>query len=311
MSARSVGIGEMFGWIPASFGLVGRNFGAMAGAAVLTVLAVVVLMIPVMVAVFLSMKGLASPDVPVAPPSFTTIAVAYGLMIVMGLVLFPPILSGWFHLCEAADHGNAPSAMQLFSGFRDGAAWLRLIAFSLLGLVLYALVMGLVFLAFKGTFMDVLAMEAANNAAMLGGAPPPPPNPAMLGKIFLMEAVLLPVGFLVQQVYFVGFAEVALRAASPVAALLEALKAIGSNLIKLIVFLIGAFFAAMIVGVVVVLLLVLVVGALGFLSKALAILAAVVIYALFLLVLYPVMFSFNYFEWKSLLGGERPPAIPV
>jgi hypothetical protein len=181
MSARSAGIGEMFGWIPSSFGLVTRNFGAMAGASLLTLLVGLLTMLPLLLVVFMSLKGLGSPGVPVAPPDMTPIVVGYCAMLVVGLALMPPLVGGWFRLCEAADRRERVSALQIFGPYRDGATWGRLVVFALLALLTYLVAFGALALLFRGVFTDLIALQAAQQAALLGGGPPPAPDMAMLG----------------------------------------------------------------------------------------------------------------------------------
>jgi len=306
MIARSVGLGPMFGWIPATFRLVSRNFGAMTVATVLTFLLGCLMALPMLLAVFKSLSGLGAPGVPVAPPDMTFFWVMYGVTILVGLALGPPLMAGWFRLCDAADRGVRPSGRTVLSPYRDSGTWVRLVGLVLLASLLYLALFGLAFLVFRGAFSEIAAMQAAQ----LAGAQPAPPSPAMLGSIFLMYVVMLPLLFLLQFVYMIGLAEVALRSTGPVQAFLGALQAVGRNAFKLLLLMLcltmgfGAVF-----GVVAVVFAILA-AVLALVSPVLMGAAIALLYVVLLLVVYPLMFAGNYYAWRDLLGDGVPPVAP-
>jgi hypothetical protein len=307
MIARSVGLGSMFGWIPATFRLVSRNFGAMIVASLLTLLLGVLMALPMLLAVFKSLSGLGSPGVPVAPPDLTLFWVMYGVTIVVGLLLGPPLLAGWFRLCEAADRNVGPSGSTVLSPYRDGGTWVRLVLLALLGALLYLLFLGLMFLLFHGVFTEIATMQAVQ----LAGGTPPPPSPAMLGKILLMYAVMMPLLFLLQFVYMAGLAEVSLRPTGPVQAFLAALQAVLRNAFKLLLVMICLGVVAGFVGAIVAVVLALLAAVLALISPVLMGLAIGLVYLAVVLVVYPLMFAGNYYAWKDLLGeGTAESASP-
>jgi hypothetical protein len=303
MRARSIPLGAMFGWIPASFRLVRGHFGAWFVASLITLLAVILMMAPMMYVMFKSMAGLGAPGVPM-PTDLTGFWISYALCIVVGMVLMPPLLAGWFRMCAEGDRGGTVSGLQVFEVYADRGAWLRLVVFALLAMLAYALVFGLLFLAFHGIFSDLMAMQAAQQAALATGSPPPPPSPAFLAQIFALYAVMLPVMFLLQFIYMVGFAEVSMRPTSPVTAFGEAAGGVLKNLLKLILLMIcvgmiaafAMFLLALLFGLVIALLMVV--------SKVLAFVAVAVLELVLLAVIYPLMFAFHYFVWKDMLGGD-------
>ena len=303
MRARSVPMGSMFGWIPATFRLVAGNFGAMVVATILTLLAGLLLAAPFLFFMFQSMPALGSAGVP-QPQDMTGFWVAYGVLIVASLVVMPPLLAGWFRLCAAADRGEAISGTQVLGPYRDPGAWARLLVFVLLGTLAYVAVFALMFLMFRGAFTEIIAMNAAQQAALATGAEPPAPSMAVLGQIFLMYVVLLPTMFVLQFIYMVGLAEVALRPTSGVQAFAEAAGGVLRNLVKLLVlmFCVGmlAGVAIMLVAVVVALLAV----GLAFISPVLMGIVVGLLYLALILVIYPLMFAGHYFVWKDMLGGE-------
>jgi hypothetical protein len=306
MIARSVGLGPMFGWIPATFRLVSRNFGAMTVATLLTLLLGCLMALPMLVAVFQSLHGLGSPGVPVAPPDMTLFWVMYGVTILVALVLAPPLMAGWFRLCDAADRGVSPSGTTVLSPYRDGGTWIRLLGVMLLAALLYMALFGLAFLAFRGAFTEIAAMQAAQ----LAGAQPAPPSPAMLGSIFLMYAVMMPLLFLLQFVYMVGLAEVALRSTGPVQAFLGALQAVGRNAFKLLLLMLCLFMGFGAVFGIVAVVFAILAAVLALISPVLMAAAIALLYLVLLLVVYPLMFAGNYYAWRDLLGDGVPPVVP-
>lgn len=308
MRARSVPFGSMFAWIPATFRLVGKHAGAMAVASLIMVLCGVVLMAPVFYFMFKSMlTGLGAPGVP-QPQDMTAFWIAYAICIVAGLLLFPPMLAGWFRLCAGADHGQGAAGAQILSVYGDRAAWVRLVGFAFIAMLTYVVVFGLMYLLFHGAFNDLLAMQAAQQAALATGAPPPPPSAALIGQIFLLYAVMLPTMFVLQFIYMVGFAEVSLTSASPLSAFGEAAGGVLRNLVKLLVFMFCIGIVAAIVVFLLALVFVLIAVGLSFLSKALGFVVMALFYGVFLLLIYPLMFAFHYYVWKDMLGGGEAPA---
>jgi hypothetical protein len=304
MNARSVGLGPMFGWIPATFRLVSRNFGAMVVASLLTFLLGALMALPMLLAVFKSLSGLGSPGVPVTPPDLTLFWVMYGVTILVALLLGPPLLAGWFRLCEAADRGVRPSGSTVLSPYRDGGTWVRLVLLALLATLLYVLFFALMFLLFRGVFTELATMQAAQ----LAGGTPPPPSPAMLGKILLMYVVMMPLLFLLQFVYMVGLAEVSLRPTGPVQAFLGAAQAVLRNAFKLLLLMICVGMVAGVIGAIVAVVLAVLAAVLALLSPVLMGVAIAVIYLAVLLVAYPLMFAGNFYAWKDLLGEGIPPS---
>jgi hypothetical protein len=205
-------------------------------------------------------------------------------------------VGGWFRLCDAADRREAVSALQVLGPYRDGAAWARLVVFALLAMLTYVVFFGAIVLLFRGAFTELMAMQAAQMAGMQ-----PDPNPAVLGKILLMYAVMIPVGSLLQTVYMVGMAEVALRPTSAPVALKDAFATVGRNLVKLLVFGFCLLVAFMVLAFVLGLLVALVFVALSFLSPVISMVLVGLLYIAALCFIYPLMFAGGFYAWRSLL----------
>jgi hypothetical protein len=311
MSARSVGMASMFGWIQATFALVKRNFGAMSVASLLNLAVLVLMMAPMFFVMSKAMVAIAAgnPSDPFGGNTGLFLGL-YALSMLIGLLLMPPLMGGWFQLCENADRGAVVGGTQVLRPYSDIPLWLRLVGFALLGSLLYIAVFCVFGFAFRGTLMSFVAMQAAQNAAVFSGQPAPPPSLGVLGGIFLMYVVMLPVMFLLQFVYMVGMAEVSLRATPVLVAFKDAFAAVLRNSLKLLVFMFVLGMLAMVAMFVFVIVAVLVVGAASLLSKSLGLVLMLLLYIPLLLVLYPLMFAGNYVAWKSLLGSE-PPMPPV
>jgi hypothetical protein len=307
MRARSIPFASMFSWVPATFRLVGRNAGALVAAGMLTFLLALAWMAPMAIVMFQTMPPLGSPGVP-QPQDMTAFWIAYAITIVLGMLLFPPLLAGWFRLCANADRGVAVSGLDVLAAYRDREAWGRLVRFALIGMLSYAAVFGLAYLAFHGVFAELFAMQAAQQVALATGTAPPVPSPAVIGQIFLMYALMMPVMFVLQFVYMVGFAEVSLRPTPAVSAFVEAGGGVLRNLLKLLLFLMAIGMVAMFAMLLVAMVIGILVAVFSLLNQVLAFVVVGLAYLCLLLLIYPLMFAFHYYLWKDMLGGDEAPA---
>ena len=308
MRARSVPLGTMFGWVPATFRLVTRHFGAWSLASVITLFVALLLALPMLVYLFMTMPALGSPGVP-PPQDLTGLWIAYAIFIVTAMVLMPPLLAGWFRLCAAADRGEAISGTSVLSAYGDRGVWLRMIVFALIGMLVYFAVIGLLALLFGDAFAGLMAMQAAQDAALATGSPPPPPDMALLGKVLLMYVVALPLLVVLQLIYMAGLAEVSLRPTSAPGAFAEAAGGVLRNLLKLLLFLFCLWMGLSMVLLVVVLVVGVVIAGLMLLSPVAGMVVAGIAYVALLTFVYPLMFAGHYYLWKDMLGGEEPPAL--
>lgn len=307
MTARSVSLSTMFGWIGDTFRLVFRNPGPMLGAGALTIGLFLLLFVPIYGAMVYSMVRGAAGGVPFGG-DMTLFWTVYAIAILAGILLAPPILLGWFRLCERVDRGAGGRATDILRPYGDGQAWRRGIGAGLLGALLYLVAVGLVTLAFWSSMSGFVEQVLAQQAATLAGTPvTPQPPPA---GFFLAYVCVVVVMCALQVVYLAMFSEIALRPTPVVAALLGALHGVGRNLLKLMLFglclILIAFVSVLLFGLVVAL--VLFVASL--LGKVLAFVLAGVLYLALLLLIYPLMFASGYLAWKSLLGdATEPPAL--
>lgn len=311
MPGNSVNLASMFGWVASTFDLVRKGMGPLLGASALTLGLGLLLCVPLwLVMAFGMMRGASAGASPAMPfgGDMTMFWAAYGFTILVGLVLFPPILAGWFRLCRALDGGEPASAFDIFATYRDASVWRRGIGFGILAFVLYAAALLLAVLPFMDSIREFMAqMQAQQLAAMAGITPPPPKIPP--GLVLAYFAFIGAAMFL-QFVYMVGYAEIALRPTAVFAAMSRAATVVLRHAHKLLVFLLAISFAAMVFLVVFALLLAVVVAVLTFIHPALGVLAVLVLYLPFLLCIYPLMFAGNYFAWKGFCGDD-PPSMPA
>ena len=312
MSVQSVSIGSMFGWIVDSFGLLKRKFGSLLLASAVTLVLGLLMILPMWLLMFVSMKqavasgAMTSGAMPMAAnmPLFFAM---YAITLVIGLLLFPPLLVGWFRLCRDIDQGNPVRGLDIVKPYRDSQLWFRSLRFALLAFLIYIAVFGVFAVAFSGVIFGFMQQVAAQQAAAISGATPVAPH-------FPAAFVLAYFGFiglalLLQFVYMLGFAEISLRPTTTVEALKLALAGVFRNALKLVVFLFCALTLFSIVLFIVALLLGLVIWLASLIHPALSILIALMFYLPFLLCMYPLMFAGSYFVWKSILAGETSAAV--
>lgn len=311
MSARSVGLGAMFGWIADSLRLFKANLRTMLAAGGLTLGMVLLMLLPLWGVMFWgmrqSMQQGAMPGAFPAAGDMTLFWVLYVAMMLLVVLIFPPLLVGWFRLCRDADHEASPAALDVLAPYRDGQLWLRSIRFALVALLTYLLVLAVFFLVFHGAISDFVQQAAARQAALLAGATPAAPD--FPGGLILGYLLFIVVAMVLQLVYLLGYAEISLRETPALQALGLAFSSVGRNGLKLLLFL---FFASSIFGIVIMIIgvvMALVVIGLNFVHAALAVAAMVVFYVAMLLLIYPMMFAGGYFFWKSALG-EDGDAVP-
>jgi hypothetical protein len=314
MAVQNVSIASMFGWITDTFKLVKRNFMSLIGASALTLALAMVMCIPLWLVMFVGMKeriqtGEITPGAFPMGGDMSMLFAAYGVIVVVGLLLFPPLLVGWLRLCRDADRGVAVSAFDIFKPYKDGPLWMRSIRFALLAFLIYIVIFGLFGLVFSGAIVGFMHDVAAQQAATLAGTRPPPPNLQFMAGFFLAYFCFLAVAMLLNFVYMVGFAEISLRTTPVIETLQLAVIGVFRNLLKLIVFLIALFMGMSTVIFIFALILGVLAALLSLISPILGLLVALIIYVPFLLCIYPLMFAGHYFVWKSILDGSGPEAV--
>jgi len=232
----------------------------------------------------------------------------YAATIVISMLLFPPLLIGWFKLCQNIDNAIAVSGFEILKPYRDIQLWLRGIRFALLGFLVYILILGLFALMFSGAISDFMHQIEAQQLAMMSGAKPAPPSfpfAIIIGYFFFIFLA----SFL-QLVYMVGFTEISLRSTPVVTAMKMAAQAVLKNALKLILVIICVGIIFYIAFFIVSFLLMLIIGLATVIHPVAGAIVAFVLFLPLMLLMYPLIFSGHYFMWKGLLGGTAP-ALPT
>ena len=305
MSAKSVSLSSMFGWVTDSFALFKKAPATMLGASALMLVLAIAMALPLLGYMFTNMAhGMANGMAGANPYGANTTLFFgfYGLTILLNLAFGPPLVVGWYRLCRALDQGQAVGASEVLKPFQDPELWFRSLRTALLAIALYVLVAGLFAAAFWSTFVDFTQRIAEQQAAAMAGTAPA--HPGLPLGFFAAYFCFLGVILVLQFVYMLSFAEVGLRPTGALAAMRMALSGVGRNLWKLVVFTFLLTMLAAVVLTCVILALVLVCWVLSLIHWLLAVLVGVLFYALLLLCLYPLMFAGNYYAWKSVLGGD-------
>jgi len=309
MSAQNVKIESMFGWVIESFKLVKKNFRGFISACMVTLVLMILFCAPMMLVMMNTMGDMHAGGAMHAPGSpfagdMTMFFIFYAITIVVSLLMFPPMLIGWFKLCQNIDKGISVGGFEILKPYRDMQLWWRGISFALLGLVVNLLVLGLFALAFSGAIADFVHQIEAQQMAVLTGAKPAPPSfpiGFMLGYFgFIFVSMFL------QLVYMVGFTEISLRPTSATAAMKSAVEAVLKNALKLLLVMICVGIVFYIAFFIISIVLVLIIGLVSFIHPVAGVIAAVALFLPLMLMLYPLMFSGHYFMWKGLLGASAP-----
>ncbi|MGH8106130.1 MAG: hypothetical protein ACREO1_14880 [Arenimonas sp.] len=311
MTVQSVSIASMFGWVVDSFKLINKNSKSLIAASGLTMLCGFLICIPMWLAMAAGVMAQAKngmvPAAGMPMADMTMFYIVYAVTIIISLFLFPPILIGWFKLCQNIDQNNSVSGFDIFKPYKDKQLWLRGISFALIALVIYAAFMGLFVLAFSGAIQEVMQQVQAQQLAVLSGATPPPPS-------FPFSLILGYFGFIavamsLQFVYMIGFTEVSLRRTPALEAMKLAAVGVLKNALMLIVFMMAVSMLAFFVFFIFAMILAIVMMVLSLIHPMLGAIGMLLFYIPLFLLMYPLMFAGHYFMWKSMLGGDQP-AIP-
>src|SRR5688572_23810667 len=177
MQARSVSLGAMFAWIPATFTWFGRQPATLLGASLILLLVFLAVFAPMYAVMFATMPtAMASPPVNPMAGQSTLFWVLYAASIVVSMVVFPPVVAGWFQLARDVDAGADVKSAQILRPYRDPVLWGRAIVFGLLAFLVYMAVGALFFAAFYQPLTAFMAQAAMQQAAVAAGQPSPAPD---------------------------------------------------------------------------------------------------------------------------------------
>lgn len=292
MTVKTISLGAPYRWLGAAFATCRAHPRVLLGAASLLL---VVALLPTLVQVLLEAA---------LRPSPAARAVIQALFTILALILFPPVVGGFYRIVHALHEGRPAHAFELFAVFQDGAATRRLITANLVFvLVSIVVIVGLAF-GFGGQeLLDFLRTMATLKP---GATALPPLPPGLLPLI----CVLLILALVIMTAQGLATAQVALSERMPLPAVGDGFKVALRNIGALLLF----YVPVAVLGFIVAMVFVLVAALLGaMLSVASPVLAAVLIAPLTLvlvLVFYGLMFTFFYHAWRDTLGSAASSVQP-
>lgn len=300
MRIKKIGLSDLFSQLQAGFRMVGGHPGRFALASVYTLLASVALAVLVIVAGFLFAKtdGLQAADLlqGLQEQRPETLVYVYAFMFLVYLLLLP-LYAGWMVLCRQTANEAGASALTPFSLYAERSAWMKLAAYLIIGVMIYAATIYLYELLMLAVGIDM--QEAAR--AMDPNAGGNPMAALNLGAGYwtaLCFSIVL--NFLLQYVLYLGFAHCALAQDGVFATLKAGFLGVLKNLLPIVGFTVLTAIAITVV----VLIGILAAVVLAWLNDALAAAIGIPVLLLLLLYAYPVSFAFLYFFWKGILGSD-------
>jgi hypothetical protein len=218
------------------------------------------------------------------------------------LLLFPPLVGGYFRLLHARASGQDWPPGAIFALFQDGASARRLI---LANIILVSLTMLLVTALATLLGGDALLAFFEQLSRLKPGASQLPPMPAGVLPFVLS---MLPVGVLLGATQNLTAVELALGRRSVLGAVAAAAGAAWRNFGALLLLLVPAMFLAFLVFMLGALATVLLAALVSVASAALGQIVLMVYAVLATVVAYALVFGFFYFAWRELF--DTPPAPP-
>lgn len=298
MQIKKIGISNSLGILVNAWRLFRRNLGTLLTASLLS-----------LITYYLFSNGFRLLLIYVLGPEAIIYLKALSLFQVLffltGLVLLPPLAVGWFELCRKLAYAEPASAISVFAPYRHVGQWLKAVVYCLLSILFIGATNAVYVLAVGQTGIDITAALTAflraDMATMAGMS---------LGSQIAIGIALL-LGTVQQSMLMLGFCQVALTESTSIGALKNGiagtLKNLFSVLLLLLVFIIGVVLASIITGI----LAGFAIGLLGSLSKTLGYAIGIVLYVMTLMLIYPLLFSFQYYLWQGILGNDAADGIRI
>ncbi|MBD8898998.1 hypothetical protein [Rhodanobacter sp. DHG33] len=293
MTTRARGPGAGFGWLMDGIRLVFSQpkpfFG---GAAWMVAACLLPSLITLPMQFFATKAGV---------PNTTITIVGMAISIPLGLLIVP-LYAGYLQMLDAAQRKQAVRTSDIFELYRQGEA-LRLIGFGLLTHVIYIAGTAAIVLATgRGLihwYTQVMASQASHQLP-----------PALPGGLWTTLTLITTFCFLMMGCYAVSLGQVVLNQRRVFSAIGEGLIGALKNVLPLLVLALNFLIAS------VVLIIVLAIGmmVLALLAQLLGlwlmIVGAILIYAVFFLLMFAGMFGLSYFLWRDVCGGDGEVAMP-
>jgi hypothetical protein len=296
MQVNNVSLGAMFGWVLDSFKLLFKSPFAMIVSSIVSLVVLFLIFLPLVAASI------------IAPDNMKLFIGAYALNVFIGLILFPPLISGWFRFCRTVDNGGRANGFFVLNAYRDFSVWGRGLGFSLIGFFVYFGVMALFLWVYFDPLVQLMQYSAAQEKASVIGQLAPFPSLPL--SFYFAYLALIPFLFGLSYIYMLAFAEISLRPTGVFEALKLAIFACFKNFFKLAFFTVAAGIVLYLVFLILIVVLVFFIALLSMMHVALGMVIGGFLYLVIVLLMYPLMFSGYYFVWKSMLGPQQNPMRP-
>jgi hypothetical protein len=223
--------------------------------------------------------------------------------VLASLLLYPPAAGGYLRLLHARQSGQDAPGGTLFGLFADGPAARRLVIGNLLLVSGFMLAIALLAFALDGESL----LEYLRQLSLLkpGGTPPALPGGALPFAIALLLS-----GVYMLATQGLAYAELALGARQPLAAIGAALAASARHFALLLMFFLPAMFLGFLAFMLVALAAILLAAMLAAVSAILGKLVVAACTVALMTSMYALLFAFYYFAWRELFGTPVPPAEP-
>jgi len=285
MTVNTVSLGSPFRWLAEAFAMCRAHTRVLFGAASMLFL---VALLPSVAQILVETA---------LQPSVAVRGLIQAVFTVLALLVFPPVVGGFYRIVHALHEGRPARASDLFALFQDGPAARRLIVTNLI----FVTVSLLVIIGLAAVVGGQELFEFLRAAAVLKpGATELPPLP---DGMLVLISVLMIVALLIMTAQGLATAEVAVTGRSPLAAAAAGFKLALRNLGTLLLFYLPVAVIAFVGFMILALVAALVGGMLSLASPLLAALVLVPLGMLFVLVLYALMFTFFYHAWRDTLGA--------
>jgi len=297
MTTRAVGPGKGWDWLMRAANLGSQNAKALFGAAALLML---IALVPTIVQLALQKTMGESPAM---------VGVTMAFTLLYSIIAMPPAIAGLLRVIHAVETGVPTQASAIFDGYRNGAG--RMIALSIVLMVLAILVLGGLLALFGGHFLQGLEefVVAAQAASATPGKPQLPPLPDGFGTLI---GLMLIFGLFFNGVYALSFGQAALGSRGVGEALRDGIAGTFKNLLPLLVLLVVVLVAGVVATIVVVLVMGLLAVIGGLVHPALAVLLVTPVYLALLVAIYVVAFGVMYYMWRDICGDAASmPASPT
>lgn len=288
MLMQTRGPGAGWNWLVGSCNMLRRRPGKLLGAAALVGLC---LFIPSVLQLLARPRGYAIP-------------IVLGAGALLSSVLYPLLIGGFMRLLHTVNDGGDARVAQVFDLFRPGRGGSRMVLFGLCMLLAYVVFLALILAAVGHTvvpwYLDLISRQSSG--LPMTGLPALPagfgPTLALVSVFFLFYGGAVAI----------GTGQVALGGQPPLAAFRDGITGAFKNVLPLVVLVICGVVALLVFAIVVGILIVILLALAHFVSNALGLALAGIVYFGMLLLIVAFTLGINYSIWRDVAGTARDAA---